>query len=97
MNKDLFNNLEQILGAYFHQDWEEEFSSEKSVIEYILENEPPQKIISAKEAIDELLNIDMSESEYKEKIFSMGSEYEYEVDGYTSKQWLKYLRDSFDI
>lgn len=56
-----------------------------------------EKIVSAKEAIDELLNIGMSEEEYKEKLFSMGSEYEYGVDGYTSRQWLEYLRNSFDI
>lgn len=66
-----FEDLEQILGGYFHQDWMDEFSSEKEAIEYILKNESRRKIVSAKEAIEEVLNKDMSEEEYKDKLFAL--------------------------
>lgn len=92
-----FKDLEQILGGYFHQDWMDEFSSEKEAIEYILKNESRRKIVSAKEAIEEVLNKDMSEEEYKDKLFALGNEYEYELDGYSSREWLEFLLVSFDI
>ena len=91
-----FEDLEQILGGYFHQDWMDEFSSEKEAIEYILKNESRRKIVSAKEAIEEVLNKDMSEEEYKDKLFALGNEYEYEFDGYSSREWLEFLLVSFE-
>ena len=39
----------------------------------------------------------MSEEEYKDKLFALGNEYEYEFDGYSSREWLEFLLVSFDI
>ncbi|WP_253207596.1 contact-dependent growth inhibition system immunity protein [Pseudomonas sp. BF61] len=55
MNQQL-TELQQFFGAYFNQDWAEEYSSVEDVIDSLLKDSSRDVITTAKQEILELIN-----------------------------------------
>lgn len=94
--KSEFNNLGQIMGCYFHQDWPYEFDNDIDVLQTIVKSEPREKIIASINEIDELLLKAPPEDELKTILLEeIGCYFEPSSQEITCKQWLKRVREIF--
>lgn len=90
--------LEQILGAYFHQDWPEEFGNEASALRAIIKSEPKASILFGIEEIDAILSTEKSEEELgRIMVDSVGCYFEPKSLGMTYGSWLRHVREELAI
>ncbi|UCV04242.1 contact-dependent growth inhibition system immunity protein [Dechloromonas denitrificans] len=96
MTSQKLNALEQLLGSYFHQDWAEEFDSDKSAIQAIIESEPKEQLLAGAHEIDELLGSSLTSDELGEVLINkLGCYFDPATLGLTCEQWLKKVRQEF--
>ena len=87
-------NLAQILGSYFHQDWMEEFDSDRTALSAVVNGEPREAIVRALGEIDRLLKSEMPESDLRKALTAqIGCYFEPASEGMTYRQWLHRVRD----
>lgn len=55
--------LRQLLGGYFHQDWTEEFDSDASAFQSIIESEPKEQLAAGVDEIGALLAASLPEGD----------------------------------
>lgn len=85
--------LDQLMGAYFHQDWPEEASDSDGVIDLFIANEPesarrlPAEIEAVLSEFPDELNLRAFILE------DLGACYLADVDGGTYRQWLTQIAD----
>lgn len=90
------NTLEQLLGCYFHQDWEVEFESDMSALSVIVEYELNEQLSAGAIEIDMLLGERISEYELRSILVDkIGCYFDPASKGITSEQWLRYVREKF--
>lgn len=96
MTNKKFNVLGQLLGCYFHQDWPEEFDSDASALQTIIDTEPKEKVLAGAEEIGELLGSSFPEERLKTILVDeIGCYFEPSSLGITCEQWLKRVREKF--
>jgi hypothetical protein len=88
--------LGQLLGCYFHQDWFEEFDSDMSALQSIVESEPKERLWAGVAEIDALLTALLPEGELKIILTDeVGCYFEPSSQGITYAEWLKRVREKF--
>lgn len=88
--------LGHIFGCYLHQDWPDEFDTDDSALQAIIENETADKIQAGLVEIDMLLAAHLSENELRDILINKaGCYFEPESLGISYKQWLKKVREVF--
>ncbi|MFL1549020.1 contact-dependent growth inhibition system immunity protein [Pseudomonas sp. D47] len=96
MNKPL-TELQQFFGAYFNQDWTEEYSSADEVIDSFLQDSSKDVIISVKKEILELINSYTNESDLQENLlYEQYCYYYYPHQWPSGLLWLSHIMKKFD-
>ncbi|MBM9488445.1 hypothetical protein JBE38_21165 [Pseudomonas sp. ICBG1301] len=96
MNKPL-TELQQFFGAYFNQDWVEEYPSANEVIDAFLLDSPIDVIITVKQEILELIESYKNELDFQENLLSELSCYYYYPNQWGSGPlWLSHIVQKFD-
>jgi len=86
--------IQQLLGGYFHQDWDLEANDDLGVVRRFIEDVGGEKKQSILDAIDQVLLED--EAKVSSFLSESGCEYYFAGDGLTAKGWLMRLRSEFD-
>lgn len=95
MNEKL-EALGQILGCYFHQDWPDEFDSDETALQAIIDSETTDQIRAGVEEIEQLLADTRSEIELRDFLINeVGCYFDPESQGISYEQWLKKVRGIF--
>lgn len=88
--------ISQILGCYFHQNWNEEFDDDTAALQAIISSETKERLLDAFTEVDTLLGMGLSESELREIISGeAGCYFEPDSRKITYKDWLRQVRDAF--
>lgn len=96
MNKPL-TELQQFFGAYFNQDWAEEYSSADEVIETFLLDSTRDTIITVKQEILELTNLYTTEKELQKNLLhKQHCYYYYPYQWASGLLWLSHVVKKFD-
>lgn len=96
MTYEKIDALGQLLGCYFHQDWPEEFDSEISALQSIVEAEPKEQISAGITEIDTLLSALLTEDELRTILIDKaGCYFDPGSLGLTYQQWLQRVRAEF--
>ena len=96
MTYEKLNALEQLLGSYFHQDWTEEFDSDKSALQAIIDFEPREQLLAGAYEIDELLGATLTSDALQEILVSkLGCYFDPGSVGLTCERWLKLVQQEF--
>ncbi|MFC6337226.1 hypothetical protein GIR22_25485 [Pseudomonas sp. CCM 7891] len=96
MNESL-TELQQFFGAYFNQDWAEDYSSADEVIDAFLIDSPRDVIIIVKKEILELMNSYTNESDFQENLLhEQCCYYYYPCQWGTGSLWLNHIVKKFD-
>jgi len=89
-------SLAQLLGGYFHQDWPDEFYSDATALQAIIDSETKDQIRAGVAEIDSLLAETPSEIELRDILITkVGCYFEPESQGISYEQWLKKVRGVF--
>jgi hypothetical protein len=89
-------SLGQLLGAYFHQDWLDEFENEHAAIDAIVQGEPAEQVAEAVQEIDKLLAGALPESELRKVMVDcVGCYFDPSSNREGYADWLKHLRQIF--
>jgi hypothetical protein len=95
MNTPL-TELQQFLGAYFNQDWTEEYSSADEVIDAFLTDSPKDIIIIVKNEILELINTSPDETDLQNNLLHKQHCYYYYPNQWSSgRSWLEHVVEKF--
>lgn len=84
--------LEHLMGAYFHQDWNEDGGTVEDTVRAFL-REPPAMTSEAANDIDALLTSAQAEGELCETLRRMGCDYYAGPSDDDYRQWLLRLRN----
>ncbi|WP_226596892.1 contact-dependent growth inhibition system immunity protein [Marinobacter nauticus] len=96
MMHEKIESLAQLLGGYFHQDWPEEFDSDATALQAIIDSETKDQIQAGVAEIDSLLAETPSEIELRDVlIIKIGCYFDPESQGTSYEQWLKAVRGVF--
>ncbi|MDT3400651.1 contact-dependent growth inhibition system immunity protein [Streptomyces sp. B1866] len=87
-----FPGLRHLLGAYFHQDHFDEYSSDSEAVEDYLRGTPQEDITPVLEEVPELLAMVESEEDLDRVTTALGSQVS-PPDGLTYRQWITSLAD----
>lgn len=89
-------NLAQLLGGYFHQDWADEFDSDETALQAIIDSETTDQIRAGVEELERLLADTRSEIELRDFLINeVGCYFDPESQGISYEQWLKKVRGIF--
>jgi hypothetical protein len=89
MTQHDLDDLSQILGAYLHQDWADEFDSDDSALRSAVGAEPKEKIAAARRAVDRLLASQLTDTELRDELTDrLGCYFDPGSKGMTYQQWL---------
>jgi hypothetical protein len=89
--------LGQLLGSYFHQDWTDEFDSDSSALQSIIESEPKARLAAGGGEIDALLAASLPEVDLAGILIDqVGCYFDPSSEGLTCEQWLRRVRKKFD-
>ena len=92
-----FSELEQLLGAYFHQDWDLDHSNADSVISFYKQDVGSAAIPALKQQILYLLSSDITDDALQTLLFDqMGCCYYYLSEWGSSKEWLQHIVNILD-
>lgn len=90
-----FYELGQILGGYLHQDWGDEFESDRAALSEAVKSEPAQNIAAAISQIEFLLGAPLTERELGEFLIRpLGCYFDPSAKGMTYRQWLADVHDA---
>ena len=88
-----YKQLEQLIGGYFHQDWDIEGENDAEVVTAYLRAITPEKVIATIGEIDLLLEECRAvEGEPENSLRKLGCEYCYQADNLTGSEWLRHIR-----
>ncbi|WP_147290474.1 contact-dependent growth inhibition system immunity protein [Pannonibacter phragmitetus] len=88
-----FATLEQLLGGYFHQDWDIAGETDIDVILAFRQEESAGLVNDLMSEIDLLLQLNASDpSKIDDILASLGCEYYYQSAGLTGFSWLERVR-----
>lgn len=84
--------LWQLLGGYFHQDWDFDYASPEEALEDFFDGQP---VLAPKLAdeIERVLALEKSDDELDALILEFGSSYLPTSNGVRSQTWLSGIRD----
>jgi len=89
-------SLAQLLGGNFHQDWPDEFDSDATALQAIIDSETTDQIRAGVEEIERLLADARSEIEFRNILINeVGCYFDPESLGISYEQWLKKVRGVF--
>ncbi|WP_127960489.1 contact-dependent growth inhibition system immunity protein [Serratia microhaemolytica] len=92
-----FSELEQLLGAYFHQDWDLDHPDADGVIKFYKQDVDSKTIFSLKQQVLHLIDSDNTDDDLQSLLFEkMGCCYYYPSEWGSSKEWLKHIIDVLD-
>jgi len=88
---DEFEELRQLFGAYFHQDWDFEFDDEDDAVRGYVEGHAhlPEDVVELLHEIDKLLAFSLSDDDLLEALGVLGSDY---YPSGATNAWLRSLR-----
>jgi contact-dependent growth inhibition (CDI) system CdiI-like immunity protein len=88
---DEYEELRQLFGAYFHQDWVIEFDDEDDVVRGYLEGHAhrPEDVVELLHAIDKLLAFGLSDNDLLGALGVLGTDY---YPAGATNAWLRSLR-----
>ncbi len=89
-----FPVLEQFFGAYFHQDWCDEFESVDEAVRVYRTTESPETFRAAKKELVELMKKDLDEATLANAIHRLGCYYDPVSEGSTYRAWISSVEDS---
>jgi hypothetical protein len=90
---DALPALDQLMGAYFHQDWEDEAADEWAVLDLFVAGEPDTAELLPGE-INHVLTQLQSEAELKHLVIEeLGGSFLADWDGGTYRGWLTQIAD----
>ena len=92
MLQDDYPSLWQLLGGYFHQDWDLDYSSPDEALRDFFDGQPVLAPRLADE-IERVLALEKSDTELDELILEFGSSYLPTSNGVRSQTWLSGIRD----
>ena len=85
-----FKNLEQLLGGYFHQDWDMEGATDADVIVAFRRAASVDQIEATIAEVDHILRRFSGDSlKIEELLAALGCEYCYQADGPSGQEWLQ--------
>ncbi|KAA8694024.1 MULTISPECIES: contact-dependent growth inhibition system immunity protein [Pseudomonas] len=89
--------LQQFFGAYFNQDWMEDYSSADDVIDGFLKDSSKDIIITVKQEILEMINSYTNELDFQENLFQEQYCYYYYPHQWKSGLlWLTHIVSKFN-
>jgi hypothetical protein len=86
-----FPALEQFFGAYFHQDWDNEFESFQDAVSAYRTGEPQETLWTARKELVELMQKDLDEGSFADAIHRLGCYYDPASEGMTYRDWISLL------
>lgn len=96
MNNQL-TELQQFFGAYFHQDWIEEYATADEVIDAFLLDSSMDVIVTVKKEILELIKSYTNESNFLEKLLhEQYCYYYYPHEWASGPLWLSHVVSKFE-
>ncbi|WP_122283944.1 contact-dependent growth inhibition system immunity protein [Pseudomonas syringae group genomosp. 3] len=88
--------LSQLLGSYFHQDWAEEFSDSTRALNEIISCEPADTLKNSLTEIDQLLELKLTEEDYRDIMTStIGCYFEPSSEKTNYSEWLSKIARQF--
>lgn len=87
-----YPNLDEFLGAYFHQDWMEDEPTADGIVDKYLSEWPKDEALLALRELDELLSKDDDEITLRGLLDDIGCYYEPAGDSMTCANWLRCVR-----
>lgn len=94
MTRDRFYELGQFFGGYFHQDWREDASDWRSVVQGYLEIESPGRIRAVATQMGKLLSMDLEEARLGRTMSDLGNDSS-PPPGMTHREWLYAMHGMF--
>lgn len=92
MTTQSYPALSQFLGAYFHQDWPEEFPDPESAIAAFRRKEPPELVRTACSELDQAHCEAQQSADPSKLLAELGCYYDPQADGRSVPQWLAHVR-----
>lgn len=87
------DNLERILGAWLHQDWQLDFDDWRSANRAGARAQPALQVQKAVSELEGLLATEMSETELSGLLERFGCEFDPTASGLTYRAWLTEVRE----
>ena len=85
-------NLVQLLGGYFHEDWVLDHSTAEECLDQMLEEAPLQQQREGAAEIARLLSGRLCENQIRDVLlYEVGCAYTVETDGYDASSWLRHV------
>ncbi len=92
MTTHTYPALSQFLGAYFHQDWPEEFTGPEAAIAAFRRKEPPEVVRAACSELEQAFRELQQSSDPSKLLSDLGCYYDPQSDGHTVSEWLAHVR-----
>ena len=93
---EMYKNLEEFLGSYFHQDWMEDASSSMGIVEKYLSEWPSDGARAALQELHSLLSI-QNDGDVQSIVTKMGCYFNPSSEGYESfAEWMKAAEKEMD-
>jgi uncharacterized protein (DUF2267 family) len=80
--------LELLFGGFFHQDWRRDGPTAERVLQFFIDSHPPGELERVEQAVTELLDRNLSESELREILVGAGMEYSPPASGQSYRDFL---------
>lgn len=88
-------NLGRFFGCYFHQDFRDDYKSPEKALEACIEDDP-ESIDDLLVALNELLDMNLTEDDMREKLISYDCNYgPWIVNDCTAIEWVIKIRGKF--
>ncbi|BFG79428.1 hypothetical protein PTKU46_74610 [Paraburkholderia terrae] len=89
----IYKNLDEFLGAYFHQDWSEDEPTADRIVNKYLSEWPRGDALLALRELEDLLSKNHDETKLRELLDEMGCYYDPSGDAMTCTSWLSNVRE----
>ena len=89
-----YPSLEQLFGAYFHQDWRDEFESPGEAISAFQSDETEKMVSDAKRELDVIMDFALDEISLTNLVTDLGCYYNPSGDGATYSDWIVAIKES---
>lgn len=88
-----FGQLKQLIGGYFHQDWDIEGGTDNEVVWAYKRAITPEQLVKTINELDELIKDCSNPSNDPDQLLNgLGCEYCYQSDGLTALKWIRRIR-----
>jgi hypothetical protein len=90
-----FPALRRFFGGYFHQDWQQDYSSTRDAVTAYLHDVPPASAATTVEELDRMLAMQLDDATLGMLLReSFGCNYVPQVDELSNRAWLERVRDA---